>query len=35
LSWLKDNPTKVLVMAGAGDIGVEVEKVKDFLLKNK
>ena len=33
LSWLKDNPTKVLVMAGAGDIGVEVEKVKDFLNK--
>lgn len=32
LDWIGKNPSEVLVTAGAGDIGQEVEKIKTFLL---
>lgn len=36
LDWIKKNPSEVLITAGAGDIGAEVEKIKKQLLnKNK
>lgn len=31
--WISENPCKVLVTAGAGDIGAEVEKIKNFYQK--
>ena len=31
--YLRENPAPVLVLAGAGDIGVEVETIKNFLEK--
>lgn len=34
LQWISENPSEVLITAGAGDIGAEVEKIK-HLLENK
>lgn len=34
LQWISDNPSEVLITAGAGDIGAEVEKIK-YFLENK
>lgn len=33
LDWVSKNRTEVLICAGAGDIGVEVEKIKEILIK--
>ena len=34
INYLQAHPARVLVLAGAGDIGVEVEKIKKFLEKD-
>ena len=34
INYLQSHPSRVLVLAGAGDIGVEVEKIKKFLEKD-
>jgi UDP-N-acetylmuramate--L-alanine ligase len=34
INHLQSHPSRVLVLAGAGDIGVEVEKIKKFLEKD-
>ena len=34
INYLQAQPARVLVLAGAGDIGVEVEKIKKFLEKD-
>ena len=34
IKYLQSHPSRVLVLAGAGDIGVEVEKIKKFLEKD-
>ena len=34
INYLQSHPSRALVLAGAGDIGVEVEKIKKFLEKD-
>ena len=35
INYLQSHPSRVLVLAGTGDIGVEVEKIKKFLEKGQ